>query len=163
MSSTLFGRGTNTQVGLARRAEEVKKSISDIRAAVESVQELPTEFRVMRTRMEAVETYSATIATLTKLVEAQQKTITVVEAQLSKIATIDSLAERISKLEAQDNTRAEDLKTMEEEIDTASTRVKTCETITEAQTVKITKLNSRVVALEKAAAEAAAAAASIAE
>jgi hypothetical protein len=52
---------------------------------------------------------------------------------------------------------------MEEEIDTASTRVKTCETITEAQTVKITKLNSRVVALEKAAAEAAAAAASIAE
>jgi chromosome segregation ATPase len=113
--------------------------------------------------MEAVETYSATIAALTKLVEAQQKTITVVEAQLSKIATIDSLAERISKLEAQDNARAEDLKTMEEEIDTAGTRVKTCETITEAQTAKITKLNSRIVALEKAAAEAAAAAASIAE
>jgi hypothetical protein len=56
----------------------------------------------------------------------------------------------------------DEIKTMEEEVESAGTRVKACETIVETQNVKITKLNSRVVALEKAAAEAAAAAATAA-
>ena len=159
MSSTLFARGTNTQVGLRRRAEAIDKSIADMRTAVDGVQDLPRDFRVMRTRVEVLESHLATIAALSKTVETQQKTIAAVEAQLGKIALIDSLEERVGKLESQAATNAEELKTMEEEVDAAGTRVRTCETITEAQNAKITKLNSRIVALEKAAAEAAAAAA----
>lgn len=66
MSSTLFARGTMTQVGQRRRAEEVNKSLADMRTAVEGVQDLPLEFRVMRTRMEAMETHTAMIADLVK-------------------------------------------------------------------------------------------------
>ena len=159
MSSTLFGRGTNTQVGLRRRAEVIDKSIADMRAAVDGVQDLPRDFRVMRTRVEVLESHLVTIAELSKTVETQQKTIATVEAQLGKIALIDSLVDRIEKLEAQATTSVEELKTIEEEVDMAVTRAKTSETLVETQNTKINKLHSRLVALEKAAAEAAAAAA----
>jgi len=155
MSSTLFARGTNTQVGLRRRAEVIDKSISDMRATVEGVQDLPRDFRVLRARVEAVETYSDTISSVTKAVGELSEKVAVLEGFLSKITQIDSILERLTKLESM----GDDIRMMEEEMETATTRVKSCETIIEAQNAKITKLTSRINALEKAAAEAAAAAA----
>ena len=155
MSSTLFARGTNTQVGLRRRAEVIDKSISDMRATVEGVQDLPRDFRVLRARVEAVETYADTISRATKAVGELTEKVAVLEGFLSKITQIDSILERLTKLESM----GDDIRTMEEEMETTTTRVKSCETIIEAQNAKITKLTSRINALEKAAAEAAAAAA----
>ena len=88
MSSTLFARGTMTQVGQRRRAEEVNKSIADVRAAVESVQELPREFRVMRTRVEAMETHTATITDLVKEIAALKARV----AELEKAAATATAA-----------------------------------------------------------------------
>ena len=159
MSSTLFARGTMTQVGLRQRAEGVNRNIAEIRAMVDSVQDLPREFRVMRSRVDTVETHAASITGVNKLLaemtdkmSRQQNTITILE---NKFAQLDSVLERLVKLEALN----EEFKSMEEEFDTVNTRVKTCETLTEGQNVKVTKINSRVNALEKASADAAAAAA----
>ena len=83
MSSTLFGRGTNTQVGLRQRAEEVNKRITDLRTAADIVKDLPLEFRVMRTRVEALETRNSTFEVLT--------------AQLNElVATVDILQNKVT-------------------------------------------------------------------
>lgn len=55
MSSTLFGRGVNTQVGLARRNQEMTKSIAFAVAAAESVKALPDEIQFMKSQIVALE------------------------------------------------------------------------------------------------------------
>jgi hypothetical protein len=55
MSSTLFGRGVNTQVGLARRNQEMTKSIAFAVAAAESVKALPDEVQFMKSQIVALE------------------------------------------------------------------------------------------------------------
>jgi ABC-type thiamine transport system ATPase subunit len=55
MSSTLFGRGVNTQVGLARRNQEMTKSIAFAVAAAESVKTLPDELQFMKSQIVALE------------------------------------------------------------------------------------------------------------
>ena len=55
MSSTLFGRGVNTQVGLARRNQEMTKSIAFAVAAAESVKAIPDEIQIMKSQLVALE------------------------------------------------------------------------------------------------------------
>jgi ABC-type thiamine transport system ATPase subunit len=55
MSSTLFGRGVNTQVGLAKRNQEMNKSIAFAVAAAESVKTLPDEMQFMKSQIVALE------------------------------------------------------------------------------------------------------------
>lgn len=55
MSSTLFARGVNTQVGMARRSQEMAKSVALAVATAESVKTLPDEVQVMKSQLVALE------------------------------------------------------------------------------------------------------------
>lgn len=55
MSSTLFGRGTNGQVGLRRRAEEVNRAIFELDKELDNLKDLPKEFTAMRGQVMSVE------------------------------------------------------------------------------------------------------------
>lgn len=55
MSSTLFARGVNTQVGLARRSQEMAKSVALAVATAESVKTLPDEIQLMKSQFVAME------------------------------------------------------------------------------------------------------------
>ena len=55
MSSTLFARGVNTQVGMARRSQEMTKSVALAVAAAEAVKTLPDEMQVMKSQIVALE------------------------------------------------------------------------------------------------------------
>ena len=48
MSSTLFGRGTHTQVGSAHRAETVNRELAEIRALLQEVKAIPDTVRALR-------------------------------------------------------------------------------------------------------------------
>jgi hypothetical protein len=136
MSSTLFARGTNTQMGVRRRAEEVSKNITDLRSDLDTVKGLPLEFRVMRTRMEVMESYNASIVALSKqvaeimtTVEEQKKTIARLEEATGRISTLETtvttfgnLVDRVSTLEASVATlgKLDDrIRTLESSIQTA--------------------------------------------
>jgi len=61
MTSTLFGRGTHTQVGVMHRAEEVNRAIAEIRDLLVEVKEIPgivrelkAEVQEMRERLDAM-------------------------------------------------------------------------------------------------------------
>ena len=71
MSSTLFGRGINTQVGLSRRAEEVAKNISDLKTSIGSVKDLPNEVRLLRSQVSSLESRLAERETAQKVLEAR--------------------------------------------------------------------------------------------
>jgi hypothetical protein len=47
MSSTLFGRGTHTQVGSAHRAETVNRELAEIRALLNEVRTIPDTVRAL--------------------------------------------------------------------------------------------------------------------
>jgi len=48
MSSTLFGRGTHTQVGAMHRAEEVNRELAEIRQLLQEVKAIPETVRALR-------------------------------------------------------------------------------------------------------------------
>ena len=47
MSSTLFGRGTHTQVGAMHRAEETNRELAEIRALLQEIKAIPETVRVL--------------------------------------------------------------------------------------------------------------------
>jgi seryl-tRNA synthetase len=55
MSSTLFARGVNTQVGLARRSQEMAKSVALAVATAEAVKTLPDEVQFLKSQLVALE------------------------------------------------------------------------------------------------------------
>lgn len=157
MSSALFARGTMTQVGQRRRAEEVNKNISDLRDTLETVKDLPRDFRVLNTRMSAMETHTATItsmnktvAELTEKIASQQVTITALQETLSKYGDMDALLERMSTIES----KIQDNSSFKTELEAVDTLVKEHTAQLTETTVKISKMNGRVITLEKAAAPA---------
>ena len=61
MSSTLFGRGTHTQIGAMHRAETVNRELVEIRGLLEEIKAIPETVRElkqavldMRTRLDAM-------------------------------------------------------------------------------------------------------------
>lgn len=55
MSSTLFARGVNTQVGLARRNQEMAKSVALAVATADAVKTLPDEMQFLKSQLVALE------------------------------------------------------------------------------------------------------------
>ena len=47
MSSTLFGRGTHSQIGSAHRAETVNRELAEIRALLEEIRAIPDTVRML--------------------------------------------------------------------------------------------------------------------
>ena len=78
MSSTLFGRGTNTQVGGRKRAEDQERAVLSIRTAVDELKAATAaDFRQQTTRIAALE---ATIAALQKTAAATAATVATLSA-----------------------------------------------------------------------------------
>jgi len=48
MSSTLFGRGTHTQVGVAHRAEAVTRELNEIKELIKEVREVPDTVKELK-------------------------------------------------------------------------------------------------------------------
>lgn len=48
MSSTLFGRGTHTQLGVAHRAETVNRELNEIRELLKEIREIPDTVRELK-------------------------------------------------------------------------------------------------------------------
>lgn len=55
MSSTLYNRGTTTQTSVKRRAEAIDKSITEMRAAIASSDEVARQVRFLEARVAALE------------------------------------------------------------------------------------------------------------
>lgn len=70
MSSTLFGRGTNTQVGGKKRAEDQERLVLSIRTAVEEVKATAATLVEVKALTARVTSLEATIAALQKTVTA---------------------------------------------------------------------------------------------
>ena len=80
MSSTLFGRGTNTQIGGKKRAEDQERAVLAVRTAVDELRAVTataTDVRATTSRVAALE---ATIATLQKTVAALSATVATLTA-----------------------------------------------------------------------------------
>ena len=72
MSSTLFGRGTNSQVGGKKRAEDQDRAVLAVRTAVDELKvATAADLRATTTRIATLE---ATLASLQATVAALQKT-----------------------------------------------------------------------------------------
>jgi hypothetical protein len=81
MSSTLFGRGTNTQVGGRKRAEDQDRAVLSLRTALDDHKTATTaEVVQQKARIAALE---ATVASLQKMVATTAATV----ATLSAAAT----------------------------------------------------------------------------
>jgi hypothetical protein len=74
MSSTLFGRGTNSQIGGKKRADDQDRAVLSVRTAVDELKiATAADVRATTTRIAALE---ANLATLQATVAALQKAAT---------------------------------------------------------------------------------------
>jgi hypothetical protein len=81
MSSTLFGRGTNTQVGGKKRAEDQERAVTAVRASIDEVK--------AATAVD-VRALTARITTLETSLTALQKTVTELKASVSSSTSSSS-------------------------------------------------------------------------
>jgi uncharacterized coiled-coil protein SlyX len=89
MSSTLFGRGTNTQVGGRKRAEDQEKAMASLRALYEELKvkiaisaALVPDVKAVTARIVSLE---STIATLQSTVATLQGTVQALQTSLSSL------------------------------------------------------------------------------
>ena len=54
MSSTLFGRGTTTQIGAMHRAEKVNRELGEIRELLQAVADVPRQVAEMKQSIQAM-------------------------------------------------------------------------------------------------------------
>jgi uncharacterized coiled-coil DUF342 family protein len=54
MSSTLFGRGTNTQTGVMFRAEKINRDLAEIRELVKQVRDVPATLESFRKSIDSI-------------------------------------------------------------------------------------------------------------
>jgi len=54
MSSTLFGRGTTTQIGAMHRAEKVNRELTEIRELLQAVADVPRQVAEMKQSIQAM-------------------------------------------------------------------------------------------------------------
>ena len=89
MSSTLFGRGTNTQIGGKRRAEEQDRAVLSVRTAVDELKAATVaDVKTIATRLTNLET---TLATLQKTIAAlSASTVATATATATASATADA-------------------------------------------------------------------------
>ena len=74
MSSTLFGRGTNTQVGGKKRADDQERAVTAVRTSIDELKAATVaDVRALTTR----------ITTLETTLSALQKTVTELKASAS--------------------------------------------------------------------------------
>ncbi len=145
-------------MGLRRRAEEVNKNITDLRTSIDMVRDLPLEFRVMRTRVEALETRNTTIEELTAT---KNEMNTVLMAHAEKLAMFDAYLPQLEKLsyiiEKMDKMTelADTLSEMSEKTIAAEGSIKKFEEILAAQTARVASMKGDLAELEKAVANAA--------
>ena len=83
MSSTLFGRGTNTQVGGKKRADDQERAVTAVRTSIDELKAATVaDVRALTTR----------ITTLETTLSALQKTVTELKASASSSASSSSVA-----------------------------------------------------------------------
>jgi len=105
MSSTLFGRGTHTQVGSAHRAEIVNRELAEIRALLEEVRAVPAlvqELRAavleMKGRLDAMNVPQLTPAVTQEQfaeLETRVEALKVLQAPQVTMASLQALERRI--------------------------------------------------------------------
>jgi hypothetical protein len=105
MSSTLFGRGTHTQVGLANRAENLNRELAEIRALLEEVRAVPAlvqELRAsvleMKDRLDAMNVPQLTPAVTQEQfaeLETRVEALKVLQAPQVTMASLQALERRL--------------------------------------------------------------------
>ena len=55
MSSTLFGRGTTTQIGAMHRAEKINRELAEIKDLLQAVADVPRLMAAMATKLQDME------------------------------------------------------------------------------------------------------------
>ena len=79
MSSTLFGRGTNTQVGGKKRADDQERAVTAVRTSIDELKAATaTDVRALTTRITTLETSFAAL----------QKTVAELKAGTSSSETV---------------------------------------------------------------------------
>lgn len=126
MSSTLFGRGINTQVGGRRRAEEVDKALEDIRNTISDVKTVPYEMRAMQ----------AKVISMDSKIAGYDQTL---KQQSERMDTVDAAAKNAL---FQNETQAVVIKNLQGQVDTLTTLLKSLQGQVEAQSALIKALNA---------------------
>ncbi len=126
MSSTLFGRGINTQVGGRRRAEEVDKALEDIRSTISDVKNVPNDLRAFQGKVLAMESK----------VFGYDQTLT---QQSQRIDTVDASAKNAL---FQNETQAVVIKNLQAQVDTLTTLLKSLQGQVEAQAALIKAMSA---------------------
>lgn len=92
MSSTLFGRGTNTQVGGKKRAEDQEKAMAALRALYEELKAASVgapDVKGLTARIVSLEgtiaSLQSTVATLQSAVLAAQATVTTLQSSINSL------------------------------------------------------------------------------
>ena len=78
MSSTLFGRGVNTQIGMRQRAEAVQRSLDDLRGTASDVAILRAEIHAVARDNNA---FKVLVPTLERRIATLETALAAVKAQ----------------------------------------------------------------------------------
>jgi predicted nucleic acid-binding Zn-ribbon protein len=126
MSSTLFGRGINTQVGGRRRAEEIDKALGDIRNSIGDIKNVPYEMRAMQAKVISMESKVAGYDLTLK-------------QQSERIDTVDAAAKNAL---FQNETQAVVIKNLQGQVDTLTTLLKSLQGQVEAHSALIKAMSA---------------------
>jgi len=55
MSSTLFGRGVNAQVGMRRRAEQAARELAEVKATADEIKDVPRDLYMVKAQVASFE------------------------------------------------------------------------------------------------------------
>jgi uncharacterized coiled-coil protein SlyX len=87
MSSTLFGRGTNTQVGGRKRAEDQDRAVASLRALYEELKATTSAVPDVKALTARIVSLEATIATLQSTVATLQSTVATLQTTVPALQT----------------------------------------------------------------------------
>ena len=87
MSSTLFGRGTNTQVGGRKRAEDQDRAMASLRALYEELKAATSAAPDVKGLTARIVSLEATIATLQSTVATLQSTVAALQTTVPALQT----------------------------------------------------------------------------
>ena len=105
MSSTLFGRGTHTQIGSMHRAESINREFAEIRELLQEVKEIPALVRELKDAVEEMKARlnNLNVPQLTPVVTQEQlldletriEALKVLQTPQVTAATLQSLEKRL--------------------------------------------------------------------
>ena len=100
MSSTLFGRGTNTQVGGRKRAEDQEKAMASLRALYEELKVASSAVPDVKALTARIVSLESTIATLQSTVATLQSAIVSLQTTVPALqSTVSAVQNSISSLQ----------------------------------------------------------------